>query len=416
MCKPRAGVLRRGRSDAAGRAFGRGAHRPPHPAAGRPSRRSRRRSTSVIEKRTGLHDTHVAAGTLSMVQRVEAPIVLRQPDRGVPRCARTGRPDGRRDARRFLVAGRDATTLAGAVFAGRVDDLAPGRSATCSRSTRAGTWSTTGCSARSRTLVLLTSTSAAPNAWDARLRRVVRTARTARHECSNRTLEPVRSWWPVRARATGGGLPEDPIDAASLPYPGHRELNGRRRRLPAIRSASSASSPSSCTTTLERPELWTNRWSGADGTWGLAVRARDARSCFVWRRVTSTSARTRSPTTPRPARARPVRRHDQAVGSWARRAPTTPCRAPTDPKGSRAGLRGRSRRRRTAGRAAHTSAPTSSVASPRPNAPPLLDRAIGLGLAPASRDGFPNELRAGDAVARVVPTTVLRTRRHEGPW
>jgi glycine cleavage system aminomethyltransferase T len=35
---------------------------------------------------------------------------------------------------------------------------------------------------------------------------------------------------------------------------------------------------------------------------------------------------------------------------------------------------------------------------------PVLDRAIGLGWIRRGGDGFPNELRAGGAVARVVPT------------
>jgi glycine cleavage system aminomethyltransferase T len=35
---------------------------------------------------------------------------------------------------------------------------------------------------------------------------------------------------------------------------------------------------------------------------------------------------------------------------------------------------------------------------------PVLDRAIGLGWIRRVGDGFPNELRAGSAVARVVPT------------
>jgi glycine cleavage system aminomethyltransferase T len=35
---------------------------------------------------------------------------------------------------------------------------------------------------------------------------------------------------------------------------------------------------------------------------------------------------------------------------------------------------------------------------------PVLDRAIGLGWIRRGRDGFPDELRAGNAVARVVST------------
>ena len=58
------------------------------------------------------------------------------------------------------------------------------------------------------------------------------------------------------------------------------------------------------------------------------------------------------------------------------------------------------------------SAPPSSVASPRPNARPCWIEAIGLGWIRRGEDGFPNELRAGGAVARVVPTrsTTARAR------
>jgi glycine cleavage system aminomethyltransferase T len=35
---------------------------------------------------------------------------------------------------------------------------------------------------------------------------------------------------------------------------------------------------------------------------------------------------------------------------------------------------------------------------------PVLERAIGLGWIRRARDGFPDELRAGNTVARVVPT------------
>src|SRR4029453_13195084 len=83
----------------------------------------------VVEKRTGLHDVHLAVGaTLGWSSGWKRPLSYGDPAeeyRAVRQ--RVGLMDVG-TLGRFLIAGRDSAGLAGSFFAGRIDDLAPGRS------------------------------------------------------------------------------------------------------------------------------------------------------------------------------------------------------------------------------------------------------------------------------------------------
>src|SRR5918994_5661627 len=179
----------------------------------------------VIEKRTGLHDIHVAAGAtlgwsggwkrpLTYGDRREEYLAVRE---------RVGLMDVG-TLGRFLIAGRDAMRLADAVFPGRIDDLAPGRSRYVLALDEAGYAADDGLlCALDDGSYLLTSTSGGAERMDARLREwadrldlhVLLLDRTSE-------LGAILVAGP-RAGDLLQGLTDEPIEPATLSYPGHRE-------------------------------------------------------------------------------------------------------------------------------------------------------------------------------------------------
>jgi glycine cleavage system aminomethyltransferase T/thioredoxin reductase len=359
----------------------------------------------VIEKRTGLHDTHVAAdATLEWSSGWTRPISYGDPadEYGAVR-ERVGLMDVG-TLGRFLIAGRDATTLAGAVFAGRVEDLAPGRSRYVLALDEGGYVVDDGllCALENGSY-LVTSTSGGAERMDARLREW--SERLGLHvHVLDRTSElgAILVAGP-RARDLVGGLADDPIDAVSLPYPGHRELTVAGVRCRAIRNgfvgelAFELHHPRS-----NGPRLWTSMLrAGRDlgvSPFGLAA--------LELLRMEKGHVYLGQDTLPddTPAKLGLARAVDMTkpwfVGKAAleRLAELPPTRrlAGLVFEGAEdgAGLRGAPL---TIG-AAVVGRVTSAERSP------VLDRAIGLGWIRGGRDGFPSELRAGNAVARVVPT------------
>jgi sarcosine oxidase subunit alpha len=372
----------------------------------------------VIEKRTGLHDTHVAAGaTLGWSSGWKRPIFYADPTEEYHAVReRVGLMDVG-TLGRFLIAGRDATTLAGAVFAGRVDDLAPGRSRYVLALDEGGYVVDDGllCALEDGSY-LLTSTSGGAERMDARPSRVGRTARTCTCTCSTGPRSSVRSWWPVRARATWwAALTEDPIDAASLPYPGHRELTVAGVACRAIRSgfvgelAFELHHPRS-----NGPRLWTSlQRAGRDE--GVSPFGLEALELL---RLEKGHVYLGQDTLPddTPAKLGLARAVDMTkpwfVGKAAleRLAELPPTRrlaglvfeGATDG----AGLRGAPL---TVG-AAVVGRVTSAERSP------ALDRAIGLGWIRRGRDGVPERAASGGRGRPGRADPVLRPRRHEGPW
>jgi len=180
----------------------------------------------VIEKRTGLHDVHVAAGAtlewsggwkrpLTYGDRREEYLAVRE---------RVGLMDVG-TLGRFLIAGRDALLLADAVFPGRIDDLAPSRSRYVLALDEAGYVADDGLlCALDDGSYLLTSTSGGAERMDARLREWADRLDLHVH-LLDRTSElgAILVAGP-RARDLLQGLTDEPIEPATLSYPGHREI------------------------------------------------------------------------------------------------------------------------------------------------------------------------------------------------
>ena len=359
----------------------------------------------VIEKRTGLHDTHVAAGaTLGWSSGWKRPIFYADPTEEYQAVReRVGLMDVG-TLGRFLIAGRDATTLAGAVFAGRVDDLAPGRSRYVLALDEGGYVVDDGllCALEDGSY-LLTSTSGGAERMDARLREWAERLGLHVHVLDRTSeLGAILVAGP-RARDLVGALTEDPIDAASLPYPGHRELTVAGVACRAIRSgfvgelAFELHHPRS-----NGPRLWTSlQRAGRDE--GVSPFGLEALELL---RLEKGHVYLGQDTLPddTPAKLGLARAVDMTKPWFVGKAalerlaelPLTRRLAGLVFEGAAdgAGLRGAPL---TAG-AAVVGRVTSAERSP------ALDRAIGLGWIRRGRDEFPNELRAGDAVARIVPT------------
>jgi glycine cleavage system aminomethyltransferase T/thioredoxin reductase len=359
----------------------------------------------VIEKRTGLHDTHVAAGaTLEWSSGWKRPGSYADPaDEYRAVRERVGLMDVG-TLGRFLIAGRDATTLAGAVFAGRVDDLEPGRSRYVLALDEGGYVVDDGmlCALEDGSY-LLTSTSGGAERMDARLREWAERLGLHVHVLDRTSeLGAILVAGP-RARDLVGALTDDPIDAATLPYPGHGELTVAGVPCRAIRNgfvgelAFELHHPRS-----NGPRLWTSlQRAGRDvgvSPFGLAA--------LELLRMEKGHVYLGQDTLPddTPAKLGLARAVDMTkpwfVGKAAleRLAELPPTRRLAglifEGAAEGSGLRGAPL---TVGAAV-----VGRVTSAEPS--PVLDRAIGLGWIRRGRDGFPSELRAGNAVARVVPT------------
>ncbi|HET9249848.1 MAG TPA: 2Fe-2S iron-sulfur cluster-binding protein [Actinomycetota bacterium] len=360
----------------------------------------------VIEKRTGLHETHVAAGAAigwsSGWKRPMAYADPREEYRAVRE--RVGVMDVGTLAR-FLIAGRDARALVDAVFAGRVDDLEPGRSRYVLALDERGYVVDDGllCVLEDGAY-LLTSTTGGAERMDARLREWAERLGLHVH-LLDRTSElgAILVAGP-RARDLLAGLTDDPVDAAALPYPGHRELTVAGVRCRAIRSgfvgelAFELHHPRSA-----GPGLWaTLLREGRDA--GISPFGLDALELL---RLEKGHAYLGQDTLPddTPAKLGLSWAVDATkpwfVGKAAleRLAELPPTRRLTglvfeDAPSEASELRGAPLSAGGAVVGRVTSAGRS----------PALDRAIGLGWIRRGAEGFPDELRAGGAVARVTRT------------
>ena len=404
MCSLALACFARGRADAAdARSDARPTARPPlRPVA---LQALAAPAHEVIEKRTGLHDTHVAAGaTIGWSSGWKRPISYADPTEEYHAVReRVGLMDVG-TLGRFLIAGRDATTLAGAVFAGRVDDLAPGRSRYVLALDEGGYVVDDGllCALEDGSY-LLTSTSGGAERMDARLREWAERLGLHVHVLDRTSeLGAILVAGP-RARDLVGGLTEDPIEAASVPYPGHRELRVAGVACRAIRSgfvgelAFELHHPRS-----NGPRLWTSLLQ-AGRDMGVSPFGLEALELL---RLEKGHVYVGQDTLPddTPAKLGLARAFDMTkpwfVGKAAleRLAELPPTRRLAglvfEGAADGAGLRGAPL---TIG-ADVVGRVTSAERSP------VLDRAIGLGWIRRGRDGFPSELRAGNAVARVVPT------------
>jgi len=192
----------------------------------------------VIEKRTSLHQTHLAAGAelgwsggwkrpFSYGNWREEYTAVRE-RAGLMDVGTLGK---------FLIAGRDATILADRIFPGRVADLAPGRSRYVLALDEAGYVADDGVlSAFEDGSHLLTSTSGGAEGMDARLREW--THRLGLHvHLLDRTSElgAILVAGP-RARDLLHPLSDDPLDGDSLPYAGHGEVTVAGVTCTAIRT------------------------------------------------------------------------------------------------------------------------------------------------------------------------------------
>ena len=180
----------------------------------------------VIEKRTSLHEIHMAAGAelgwsggwkrpFSYGDRRDEYAAVRE-RAGLMDIGTLGK---------ILIAGRDAATLVDLVFPGRVAELAPGRSRYVLALDEAGYVADDGVlCAFAGGSYLLTSTSGGAERMDARLREW--THRLGLHvHLLDRTSElgAILVAGP-RARDLLEPLSDDPIDAASLGHASHGEV------------------------------------------------------------------------------------------------------------------------------------------------------------------------------------------------
>jgi sarcosine oxidase, subunit alpha len=180
----------------------------------------------VIEKRTSLHETHLAAGAVlgwsggwrrpfAYGDRREEYAAVRE-RAGLMDVGTLGK---------ILIAGRDAPALVDRVLAGRVADLTPGRSRYVLALDEAGYVADDGvlCAFEDGSY-LLTSTSAGAERMDARLREW-----THRLDLHVHLLDRTSELGAIlvagpRARDLLELLSDDPLDAASLPYAAHGEV------------------------------------------------------------------------------------------------------------------------------------------------------------------------------------------------
>jgi sarcosine oxidase subunit alpha len=180
----------------------------------------------IVDKRTGLHDAHLAAGArldrsggwlrpFGYGDRLEEYRAVRE---------RVGLMDVG-TLGKFLIAGRDATRLVDRVFATRVDDLRPGRSRYVIALDEGGYVVDDGLlCALGDGAFYLTSTTGGAERMDARLREW--TDRFGLHvHLLDRTSElgAVLVAGPL-ARELLERVTSDRIDGGAIPYPGHGEV------------------------------------------------------------------------------------------------------------------------------------------------------------------------------------------------
>ena len=360
----------------------------------------------VIEKRTGLHDVHVAAGaTLGWSAGWKRPLTYG--DRREEYLAvreRVGLMDVG-TLGRFLVAGRDARALADAVFPGRIDDLAPGRSRYVLALDEAGYVADDGllCALEDGSY-LLTSTSGGAERMDARLREWADRLELHVH-LLDRTSElgAILVAGP-RARDLLQGLTGEPIESATLAYPGHREIEVVSIPCRAIRNGFVGELAFELHHPRSRgPELWDALLRAGEafeispfGLDALEVLRLEKGHVYLGQDTLPDDTAEKlglgwavdmtkpwfigKPSLERLARLPRTRRlaglefdHAPADAAELRGVPLTVGDT-------------------IVGRV------TSSASSP------VLDRAIGLGWIRGGDEGFPTELRAGSTVGRVVPT------------
>jgi sarcosine oxidase subunit alpha len=360
----------------------------------------------AIERRTGLHDEHVAVGAVigwsSGWRRPFAYDDPREEYRAVRE--RVGLMDVG-TLGRFHVAGRDATRLADAVFPGRIDDLAPGRARYVLALDEAGYVADDGllCALEDGSY-LLTSTSGGAGRMNAGLRAWADRLVLHMH-LLDRTSElgAILVAGP-RARDLLETLTDDPIDAATFSYPGHREIVVAGIRCRAIRSGFVGELAFELHHTRSRgPELW-NALLREGRAFGVSPFGLDALEIL---RLEKGHVYVGQDTLPDDT-------PDKLGLGWAvdmgkpwfvgktalerlaglpstrRQAGLEFERAPDDV----AGLRGAPL---FAG-GAIVGRVTSAARSP------ALDRAIGLGWVRGADGAFPTELGAGPVAARIVPT------------
>jgi sarcosine oxidase subunit alpha len=180
----------------------------------------------VIEKRTFLHETHVAAGArLGWSSGWKRPFAYGEwREEYAAVRERAGLIDVG-TLGKILIAGRDAPALVDRVFPGRVADLAPGRSRYVLALDEAGYVVDDGvlCAFEDGSF-LLTSTSGGAERMDARLREW-----THRLDLHVHLLDRTSELGAIlvagpRARDLLEPLTDDPLDAAALPHTAHAEV------------------------------------------------------------------------------------------------------------------------------------------------------------------------------------------------
>ena len=357
----------------------------------------------VIEKRTSLHDVHVAAGA-----RIGWSGAWLRP---------FGYGDREREYRavrdhvsamdvgtlgKFLVTGADATALVEASFPTRIDDLEPGRARYLLALDEAGYVFDDGllCSLGPEGWYL-TSTSGGADRMEAWLR-----DRADRLGLRAHVLDMTAERGAIlvagpRSRELLAGLTDDPLDRDAFPHMGVRELTVAGVPCGAIRTGFVGEIAFELHHPRSRgPELW-----GRDRGGRSPSRSRAPRS----RRAGSAPAREGPPLC---RSGHVARRHAGQARTRLGRAPggsvhrETSARAPRrDPAGAEAGRSGvRSRRCGAPGCPARTDGRIAGRVTSAARSP-VLDRSIGLGwIRRAPGGGFPDDLRADRVAVRVVPT------------
>jgi glycine cleavage system aminomethyltransferase T/thioredoxin reductase len=360
----------------------------------------------LIERRTGLHDVHVAAGAaLGWSSGWKRPRTYGDPAEEYRAVReRAGLMDVG-TLGRFLIAGLDAARLAGSVFAGGIDDLEPGRSRYVLALDEGGYVVDDGllCALEDGTY-LVTSTSGGAERMDARLREW-----TERLQLHVHLLDRTSELGAILVAGPGardllGGLTDDPIEATAFPYPGHRELTVAGVPCRAIRSGFVGELAFELHHPRSRgPELWDallregrERGVSPFGLDALEVLRLEKGHLYLGQDTLPDDT---------PAKLGLDRAVDMAKPWFVGRAalerlaelPPTRRLAGLEFEGAPAGGAGLRGAPLTVG-AAVVGRVTSAERSP------VLDRTIGLGWIRRGEDGFPTELGAGPAVARVVPT------------